>query len=240
MTRSIPVFVLAVLLLFTTGCKKEEEASTDYTPRDRPALDQSATTRPAGEAAASPHPRDVPGLPDGHPSILPQDHPPIPSDLAPGGEITSAEPVMPFSKPPDAWELQPPRQFTTAVYALPSQEGDPKDTGVFISSLGRQIPFDMNKQRWCGQFRLPEGKTCDDVGVRELEGTEYPTTIVDVSGTYTSRSLRGAAGEPKENYRMLAAEVRMPQGPWYAKLIGPAASVGHWEDEFITFVRSAM
>jgi len=40
----------------------------------------------------------------------------------------------------------------------------------------------------------------------------------------------------KEGFRMLAAIVEGDEGPYYAKLVGPANTVAKWEPSFRDFV----
>ena len=44
---------------------------------------------------------------------------------------------------------------------------------------------------------------------------------------------------PKENYRMLVAEIRSPQRPYYVRLLGPQNTVAKWEEAYMKFVREA-
>jgi hypothetical protein len=44
--------------------------------------------------------------------------------------------------------------------------------------------------------------------------------------------------KPEPGSRMLAAIVDTTAGPYYLKLVGPAATVAHWEAPFDSFLRS--
>jgi hypothetical protein len=48
----------------------------------------------------------------------------------------------------------------------------------------------------------------------------------------------GGSGEPKPNFRMLAAVIESPIGPWYLKLTGPEPTVSQWEDSFNQYLDS--
>jgi hypothetical protein len=64
-------------------------------------------------------------------------------------------------------------------------------------------------------------------------------SLVDVSGTYVAEVKPGATERfNKPGYRLRAAVVETPRGPYFIKLTGPAATVARWEDSFRAFIAS--
>ena len=62
----------------------------------------------------------------------------------------------------------------------------------------------------------------------------------DLSGTYVAETAPGSGEHVrKEGWRMLAAILEAMEGPYYAKLVGPAATVAKWEESFKSFVDAA-
>lgn len=253
MTR-LPVvcFMMAAAALLS-GCGKESdtanESASDLQPRQRgefaDAGGKGATTQPGqtagplGEGVAMPHDaihapfRAAGTQPAGtHPADnMPKDA--VHAGLRPGEEIA------PQFTPPAEWQARPARFLTNQVFALPRAEGDSEDGDLAISSLSKHVTLDLNIDRWCRQFGY-QGEECKKATKqRKLEGTKFPTTIVDISGTYQPDSMMGQTGQPKEGYRMLAAELLAPQRRWYAKLVGPEKTVAKWEEAFIKFVSEA-
>lgn len=222
------VFLLIAGATGLLGCRQEAPPS-DTQPAATPvAKTDEPTTRPV--------------LPPGHPPLtgeMPTTLPSGPGFLA--RELNAGPGTTVKLTPPEDWTSLPKRPMTINVYGLPRAEGDSEDAQVAVSMLGMLPPWEMNVERWCAQFELPEGKSCADVAQqRTLDGTEYPTRLVDITGTYKiSSQMTGQTGPTKPDYRMITAEIQVGTTPWYVKLIGPAATVTQHEEAFLRFVREA-
>jgi hypothetical protein len=143
-----------------------------------------------------------------------------------------------------AWQTATPSSsMRKAQFTLPRVAGDPEDAelAVFYFGAGQGGSVEANLQRWYGQFEQPDSsssaekaKTSQDV----VDGMNL--TMVDVNGTYTASMMPGM-GEHfnKPNFRMLAAVLETPQGPYFFKLVGPEKTVAHWANSFSEFVKSA-
>ncbi len=229
MKRWPTTVAVCILAMIAVGCREESEP-TEHQPRGGPIL--TPTTQPA---AGSQQPGDTgtPPLPPGHPA-LPPTHPPI-------GPATAEDQVQLVFDAPDAWVERPARTMTLKIYALPKVEGDPEDADLAVSTLGpRRVPLAANVGRWCQQFDLADGKTCEDFGPPvTLENTKYPTVLVELAGTYKGGSMFGPPEPPKPDFRMIAAEITTPTEQWYLKLVGPQRTVEHWREAFVQYVRSA-
>ena len=216
------VVAAAVLM---SGCKKDNPASnTDNAekpkPRERGQLTEN--TSPATRPAES-----ITGKPTGS---MPHDA--VHAPFRPG------ENMAPKFAPLAEWQPKPAREMTDQVFALPKAEGDPEDADLAISHLERHIPMQGNMARWGAMFGYQGAAVEQNAKKQELEGVSYPTTVVDISGTFKG-SMMAPANPPKENYRMLVAEIRAPQRPYYVRLLGPQKTVAKWEEAYMKFVREA-
>jgi len=64
-------------------------------------------------------------------------------------------------------------------------------------------------------------------------------TLVDVSGTYVAEVRPGSTERHnKPGFRVRAAVVETPKGPYYVKMTGPAKTVAAAEPDFAAFLRS--
>jgi hypothetical protein len=124
-----------------------------------------------------------------------------------------------------------------AQYALPKADGDSEDgeLAVFYFGLGQGGSVEGNIDRWIGQISQPDGSPSKDkakISKKEVSG--MAVTRVDVSGTYSGGMMSNAA--PRAGYRMLAAVVETPEGPWFFKLTGPEKTVAKWADSLNQFI----
>ena len=64
-------------------------------------------------------------------------------------------------------------------------------------------------------------------------------TLVDVGGTYVAEMTPGAAQRHNSpNFRLRAAVIETPNGPYFIKLTGPAKTVAAAEKSFEAFLSS--
>jgi hypothetical protein len=64
-------------------------------------------------------------------------------------------------------------------------------------------------------------------------------TTVDVAGTYTAEMSPGSATHyNKPSFRLRGAVVKTPKGFYFAKLVGPEKTVGHWNKAFTDYIKS--
>jgi len=65
-------------------------------------------------------------------------------------------------------------------------------------------------------------------------------TLVDVTGRYSDSMGRpDKPGPTSQDFRMLAAIIETPSGPWFFKAVGPVATMAAQSAAFQEFVRSA-
>jgi hypothetical protein len=141
---------------------------------------------------------------------------------------------------PTGWQPRAPAStMRVAEFVVPKTAGDPEDAEVivyFFGGTGGSV--DANVQRWIGQFERPKGAPADGGRTSFNVGTLKVTTV-DVSGTYIAEVRPGATERHnKPNYRMRAAVVETPKGPYFVKFTGPAATVAAGMSGFDAFIKS--
>lgn len=142
---------------------------------------------------------------------------------------------------PAAWKARPAgSSMRVAEFVVPRAAGDPEDGEVVIFFFrGGGGSVDANIQRWLGQFQQPSGQAVKDGGRSTMTVGGLEITTVDVSGTYIAELRPGAAERHnKPNFRMRAAVVETPKGPYFVKFTGPAATVEQASPAFDAFLKS--
>ena len=141
---------------------------------------------------------------------------------------------------PTAWKTRAPAStMRVAEFVVPRVPGDAEDADVivyFFGGTGGSV--DANVQRWIGQFERPAGAPADGNRATFNVGN-LKVTSVDVSGTYIAEVRPGSTERHhKPNYRMRAAVVETPQGPYFVKFTGPAETVAAGMPAFDAFIKS--
>jgi len=145
--------------------------------------------------------------------------------------------------PDPGWVVEKPTSaMRKAQYRLPHAEKDAEDASLVVFFFGGQGGgLQANIDRWCQQFEQPDGRPSTEV-LKTSESTANGMAVhrVELSGTYVAETSPGS-GEHlrKEGWRMIAAVLDAKEGSYYAKLVGPAATVARWEESFKTFVSKA-
>ncbi|MEP6636790.1 MAG: hypothetical protein ABJB97_08700 [Acidobacteriota bacterium] len=152
----------------------------------------------------------------------------------------NAEPQLRF-KAPDGWvNEQSASKMRVAQYKLPKVEGDSEDASLVLYYFGTQQggSAQANVDRWIGQMKQADALVAkpktETITVNGLK-----MTTVDAAGTYTAEMSPGSGTfYNKLDYRLLAAVVETPKGPYFAKLVGPAKTVARWEKAYMDYVHS--
>lgn len=119
-----------------------------------------------------------------------------------------------------------------AAFLLPAAEGAEGAAEVRLTHYPgmKNIPLEMNLDRWYGMVVQPDGKPTKDVARLEtFDAGGAHITVADMSG-----SISGVA-----NQRMIAAAIEHEQGPHFLKVTGPEATVAQWRDSVIAYLKSA-
>lgn len=232
--RVVGCLVLAAAAGFA-GCKQEmpPAKSRDSTPATQASKTEDVAAiqsmfqqqnqpaaMEAGQALPPGHP-PLPGAQASAPPGMPAGHPPV------GG---AAAGTLKYEPPGDWKPVKPSGMMRKAQYALPRAEGDTEDGELVVFYFGKSEGGGTrdNIQRWKGQFTRADGKPLEgDAGKTEtFEVNGLKITLLDVSGRYAPGMMPGApAVDPKDDYRMFAAVIETPGGPWFFKATGPSATM---------------
>jgi hypothetical protein len=105
-----------------------------------------------------------------------------------------------------------------------------------MTVMGAGGSVEANIERWCGQFSQPDGgSTKDKSSTKTLKVAGRDVTLVDIVGTYKDSPggpFAGGQAIDRPEYRMLAAIVEGPDGNYFLKFYGPAATVEKNADGF--------
>ena len=130
---------------------------------------------------------------------------------------------------PKAWQARPPASsMRVAEFVVPRANGDAEDAEVVIYYFGGGGgSAEANIDRWIGQMQQPDGSDSKAKAQRgSLTANGLKLTTVDVAGTYVAELRPGAAERHnKPGFRLRAAVIETPGGPYYVKMTGPARTV---------------
>jgi hypothetical protein len=146
-------------------------------------------------------------------------------------------------KAPDGWVKEATSSaMRVAQYKLPKAEGDSDDASLVVYFFGATQggAIQANIDRWISQMQQPDGSSSKDKAKTETTTVNgLKLTTVDVAGTYTAEMAPGTGNQRNDaNYRMRAAVIETPKGNYFLKLVGPAKTMGHWEQSVTDFVKS--
>ncbi len=152
----------------------------------------------------------------------------------------AAQPALRY-EPPAEWIEEPAASpMRVAQFRLPRVPGDPEDGELVVFYFGGGGgAVDANLQRWIGQMEQPDGRSSFEVAATTaFDANGLDVTLLDVPGTYVAAVRPGAAERlDKPDFRLLAAVVESPVGPWFFKLTGPARTIARWDAAFGAFLR---
>jgi hypothetical protein len=143
---------------------------------------------------------------------------------------------------PAGWQARPAASaMRVAEFVVPRAPGDAEDAEVIIYYFGGTGgSADANVDRWIGQVQQPDGSPSKDKAKREQQTINgLKVTLVDVSGTYVAEVRPGSTERHnKPGFRVRAAVIETPRGPYYVKMTGPAKTVAASEAAYAAFLRS--
>jgi hypothetical protein len=123
-----------------------------------------------------------------------------------------------------------------AEFTTPGGSGQ-AEVMVYHFGPGQGGSAAANVDRWESQF-TGEGGERVPAQVSTLEGTAFPTTLVELAGTYTRGVGMGAAGGARSGQALVAAVVETPGGNLFPQLFGPREDVAAEREAFVGFLRS--
>lgn len=147
-----------------------------------------------------------------------------------------------FTVPPGWIEEERTSSMRVAQYRLPKVEGDTENGSVVLYYFGQGQGGSTaaNIERWVGQMKQADGSSSKAVAKEaSFDVNGLKVTTVDVAGTYVAETTPGSGTfENKPGYRLQAAVVETPNGPYFLKLIGPEKTVARWSESFLSFLKS--
>lgn len=141
---------------------------------------------------------------------------------------------------PQGWQrVQPKSGIVETEFAVPS-EGNAKDGSPLAAGrmtvMGAGGSVEANVERWYGQFAQPDGgSTKEKASTKKMKVAGRDVTLVDIPGTYKDSPggpFAGGKTIERPGYRMLAAIIEGPDGNYFLKFYGPAATVEKHADGF--------
>ena len=146
-------------------------------------------------------------------------------------------------KVPEGWVAgQPSSKMRVAQFKLPKADGDNEDGELVLYYFGANQggTAQANIDRWISQIQQADGRSSKDKAKTEsVTVNGLKITTVDVAGRYTAEMAPGS-GKFYDNadYRLRAAVIETAKGNYFVKLVGPAKTVGRWEQSFADFMKS--
>ena len=143
---------------------------------------------------------------------------------------------------PAGWKAGgPSSSMRVAQFVLPRAAGDAADADLVVYYFGGSGgTVEANIERWLGQMQQPDGKPSSAVAKRESRTINgLKVTLVDVSGTYIAEMTPGSAQRHNSpNFRLRAAVIETPNGPYFIKLTGPSRTIAAADKAFEQFLGS--
>jgi hypothetical protein len=152
----------------------------------------------------------------------------------------TAQASLKFDAPKEWVSRAPASPMRVAEFTLPRVSKDAEDAELvifFFSGQGGGVQ--ANIDRWISQMAQPDGRASREVATTTTLQTKsgMKVSLVDVTGTYVAEIKPGSSERfNKPGFRLRAAVVDTPRGPYFVKLTGPAATVARWDKTFVDFL----
>jgi len=157
------------------------------------------------------------------------------------GGATNTVPLLDYSaNVPAGWQSRMPgNEMRLAEFTVRSGgSADSADVVVYYFGEGQGGSVQANIDRWSSQFTSPDGSAVTPT-VTTVEDTSFPTTLVELTGSYGRGMGMGPGREAATAGQALdAAVVETPKGNFFIQLFGDSASVQSARSEFLAFVKS--
>lgn len=144
--------------------------------------------------------------------------------------------------PPEGWIVEDAASpMRLAQFTLPKADGDAEDAELVVFYFGGAGgSVEANLERWTNQMLQPDGRASTDVATTtSFLIDELPVTMLEVPGTFSAEVRPGSGMRyHKPGFRMTAAVVETPAGPYFFKLTGPDRTVARWADPFAALLES--
>jgi hypothetical protein len=156
--------------------------------------------------------------------------------------LLALSPTLKFDAPAGWVAKTPSSTMRVAEFALPKVAPDTEDASLTLYFFGANQGggVSANIDRWISQMTQPNGKASKDLAkTSTMESHGLKISLVDLTGTYVAEMSPGATEHfNKPGFRLRAAVVETPGGPYYVKVIGPSATVAKWDASIAQFLKS--
>ena len=160
-----------------------------------------------------------------------------------------AQSALRFDAPAGWIAVDPLEPERVAEFVVPRAAEDAEDAECVVYHFGGDDDQDdqdsvggveAQLERWTNEMLQPDGRPSADVATTsriEVDGRQV--TMLDVPGIFAAEVLPGSGMRHyKREFRLKAAAVESPDGPFFFKLTGPDQTVTHWESAFAALVDS--
>lgn len=138
---------------------------------------------------------------------------------------------------PESFEPRPATSsMRLAEFSVPSAGPESSEVIIYYFGPGQGGSAEANIARWTSQFTGADGGPVL-ARVTTLDGTDFPTTVAALEGTY-ARSVGMGTGTPEPGQALVAAVVETPRGNLFLQLFGEREAVAAVRDDFIEMARS--
>ena len=158
----------------------------------------------------------------------------------------AAQPPLTFDAPAGWIAVEPLEPGRVAEFVAPRAAEDAEDAACVVYHFGGDsdqdgvVAVEAQLERWTNEMLQPDGRPSADVATTsrfEVDGRQV--TMLDVPGIFAAEVLPGSGMRYyKREFRLKAAVVESPDGPFFFKLTGPDQTVTHWESAFAALVDS--
>ena len=151
------------------------------------------------------------------------------------------EPALTFDPPAEWIAVQVSSPMRVAQFVLPKSAGDAEDAELAVFYFGGAGgSVEANLERWTGQMLQPDGRRSADVATTTTFAVgDLAVTTLDVPGIYAAEVRPGSGMRyHKPDFRLRAAVVETPAGPYFFRLTGPAGTVEAWDQRFVSLLES--
>ena len=153
--------------------------------------------------------------------------------LAPSLDAADRQAALAFDAPSGWVAKKPASSMRVAEFSLPRAEKDSEDASLVVYYFGGTGgSVQANLDRWIGQMQQPDGRDSRTVAKSATLTSKagLKITLLDIPGTYIAEVTPGSSERfNKPGFRQLAAVVETKDGPYFVKVVGPAATVARWE-----------
>lgn len=147
----------------------------------------------------------------------------------------SAQESLRYQAPPDWIQIETASPQQLDHYGLPRTPGDPEDAELFVYYFADDaVTVEATLESWTNQMLQPDRRPPSEMtSTTSFDVANLSVTVLDVPGIYSVEVQPNSGMHSyKRDFRLKAAVVETPEGPYFFKLTGPSQTVADSEVEF--------